>query len=231
LLRKNQLVIQHGKKDVRAFPAFPPCYGGMSLLTDNAGFFAAAVPFNTMAMCVPFTAETIWGNIMSSPPALLPYDPASEGSILAFPASYELPADPYDANTCIFRPWFTGIYQFEVSAVLYASYTAEAVDHYFDVHWALVKGETDTIKDITDIGALPSDQLLPLAHHVGLSDSAVPVELHTSQILKISHNEEVALFAYFASEDANTAEIIDAIVMDAPGFSATPAFMQFNRVG
>ena len=230
-MKKTKVDLPPQEDKVGAFPAFPPCYGGMTLAADNAGFFATGKTYTEMAVCVPFTSQSIWGEIMSYPAALLPWNPVSEESNLEFPASYELPAEPYDTGSCIFRPWYTGIYQIAVKTVLYASFADVVVGHTFDVHWGLVKGEIDTIKLIADISALDTTQLLPLAHHANLSDSAIPIELHTSQILKIGRNEEVALFAYFTSTDLTTPEIMDVLVMNSPGFSASPAFIQFNRVG
>ena len=218
-------------RNVGAYPSFPACYGGMSLEGDNAGKFDAAQPFNTTAVCVPYTAESIWGNVMSAPAALTSWAPIVELSPLVFPGSMPEPAEPYLGTTCIFRPQNTGVYMIEVAAVLYAYYDVEQIGHSFTAHWGLVKGQVDTLKLITDISALPAAQLLPLAHHAGLSDSATPVVLHTTQLLKIGRYEEVALFAYFTSEDANTAGQVDIIVQDAPGFSVSPAIMQFVRVG
>lgn len=225
------------KKDntnLGAYPSFPASFGGMSLAADNNGRFVFPVdpevqPFNTMAVCVPFTAENIWGNVMSAPAQLIAYDLTADSS-LVFPSNLTT-EDPYVTGTSIFRPMYTGIYHFNVAAVIFAYYATEQVGHFFDVHWALVKSDVGTIKNITNISALGAEQLLPLAHHEGLSDSEIPCILHTSQLIKIGKYEEVALFAYFTSDDTNIVGQINVSVLDAPGESVTPAHLQFVRVG
>lgn len=212
------------------YPAPSPCFGSMSLAGDNAGFFASGETFSSLAVGIPFTAENVWGNVMSSPACLYTWDPVAELSTLVFPTSYELPVDPYNDQMCIFRPQYTGVFLLNIAAVVTAVYSETIVGHSFGVTWALIKGDNGTLKNITNIGAVDDAHKMVLATHTDISDAEVPVELSTSQIFKIGKYEEAALFAYFTSYDHLTQGQIDILVEDSPGKSVRPSVFQFSRI-
>lgn len=212
------------------YPAPSPCFGSWSLVGDNAGAFPTGETFASLAVGVPFTAETIWGNVASTPACLYTWDPVAALSPLVFPESYEAPADPYDSDMCMFRPQYTGVYLLNIAAIIIVGYRGTVEGHSFAVNWALVKGPTGTLKDITDLSSVDSAHKMVLATHAGISDSEIPVELSTAQIFKMNKYEEAALFAYFTSADATTQGVIDILVADSPGNSVRPSVFQFSRV-